>query len=186
MTVQIRGAEVQDSASLAQIQVDSYRTSYAGILPQSYLDRFSYEEQEHDWRDLLSSGSDDVLHVAEAETGEIVGYALGRPGPSPIPPYDGELVALHVRGPHQGQGIGRQLIAAVAAELQRRGSTALMLWVLDKNPARALYEGLGGRVLGQKEWDGNEVFGIEVQEVAYGWLSLQTLAAPTERTLSDS
>lgn len=184
--MQIRRAEVQDSASLAQIQIDSYRTSYAGILPPSYLEGFSYREQEQDWRDLLSSGSDDVLYVAETESGEIVGYALGRPGPSPIPPYDGELVALHVRPSHQGQGIGQRLIASVTEELQRRGSTALMLWVLEKNPARALYERLGGQELGQKDWDGNEAFGIEIKELAYGWLNIQALGAPTERTQLDS
>jgi GNAT superfamily N-acetyltransferase len=183
--MRIRQARVQDSAALAQIQVKSYRTAYAGILPQSYLDRFSYGEQEQGWRDLLSSRLEDVLYVAETGSGEIVGYALGRPGPSPIAPYDGELVALHVRHPYQGQGIGRRLITAVAGELQRRGSTALMLWVLEKNLARALYERLGGQELGQKDWDGNEAFGMQIKEVAYGWLNIETLAAPTELTPSD-
>ena len=63
--MKIRRAEIRDSALLAQIQVDSYQTSYAGTLPPSYLERFSYREQEQDWRDLLSSGSDDVLYVAD-------------------------------------------------------------------------------------------------------------------------
>ena len=183
--MKIRRAEIRDSALLAQIQVDSYQTSYAGTLPPSYLERFSYREQEQDWRDLLSSKSDDVLFVAETETGEIVGYALGRLGPSSIPPYDGELVALHVRRSYQGQGTGRQLIAAVAGELQRNGSTALMLWVLEKNPARALYKRLGGQVLGQKDWDGNEAFGMQVKEVAYGWPNIHTLAAPAQTTSID-
>ena len=78
-----------------------------------------------------------------------------------------------------------QLIAAVAAELQRNGSTALMLWVLEKNPARALYKRLGGQVLGQKDWDGNEAFGMQVKEVAYGWPNIHTLAAPAQTTSID-
>lgn len=177
-TVKIRRARVQDSAALAQIQVDSYRTSYAGILPRAYLDHFTFDEQEQDWRDLLSSGCDDLLYVAENGAGEIGGYALGRPGPSEIPPYDGELVALHVRHSFQGQGIGRQLIAAVASELQQGGSTALMLWVLEGNRAQSLYEVLGGRVIGEKDWGGNEAFGTQVKEVAYGWPDLVVLTGP--------
>lgn len=178
--VKIRQARVRDSAALARIQVDSYRASYAGIFPQAYLDHFTYEEQKQDWRDLLSSELEDVLYLAETKAGEIVGYALGRPGPAGIPPYDSELVALHVLPSHQGQGIGRQLIAAVAGELQKRCCTALMLWVLEKNPARALYERLGGQQIGEKAWGGNETFGTQVKEVSYGWPEIEVLTTLEE------
>ena len=40
----IREATAADSPGLARVQVDSYRTAYAGLFPQAYLDRFSYEE----------------------------------------------------------------------------------------------------------------------------------------------
>ena len=39
----VRQARIEDSAALAQVQVDSYRTAYAGMLPQAYLDRFAFE-----------------------------------------------------------------------------------------------------------------------------------------------
>jgi ribosomal protein S18 acetylase RimI-like enzyme len=125
--MQIRKVRMQDCASIARVQVDSYRTAYAGILPQEYLAHFSYTEQEQDWRDLLSSEQRDILSVAETGAGEIVGYALGRPGQSDIVPYDGELAALHVRRPYQRQGIGRRLVAAIAKQLGRRGCSSLML-----------------------------------------------------------
>ncbi|MFN2283450.1 MAG: GNAT family N-acetyltransferase, partial [Anaerolineae bacterium] len=89
----IRRAKFEDSAGIAHVQVDSYRTAYAGIFPQAYLEQFTYEEQTQDWRDLLSAESEDVLYVAETDAIAIVGYALGRPGLSDIPPYDSELVA---------------------------------------------------------------------------------------------
>jgi ribosomal protein S18 acetylase RimI-like enzyme len=132
--VRIRRAGVEDSAALASVQVDSYRTAYAGIFPQLYLDHFTYQEQEQDWRDLLSSGTDDELYVAERESGEIVGYVLGRTGFGGIPPYDGELVALHVRQAYQREGVGQRLLATVAGQLQQKGCTSLIVWVLEKNP----------------------------------------------------
>ena len=171
----IRQAKIEDSVGLAQVQVDSYRIAYASIFPPAYLEQFTYEEQMQDWRDLLSSESKDVLYVAEADTGEIVGYALGRPGQRDIPSYDSELVAVHVRLAYRRQGIGRRLISAVAARLKQEGCMSLMLWTLAQNPSQALYERLGGQLIGEKAWGGNEAYGVVVREVAYGWPSIELL-----------
>jgi GNAT superfamily N-acetyltransferase len=167
----IRKAQIEDSAGIARVQVDSYRTAYAGIFPQSYLDRFTYEEQEQDWRDLLTSEARDVLYVAEADAGEIVGYALGRPGMTGIPAYNSELVALHVRRTHQGQGIGRRLVGTIAEQLKRVGCTSLMLWVLEENPSRLFYEQLGGELLPERQVTHGAV------EAAYGWAHIESLCA---------
>jgi GNAT superfamily N-acetyltransferase len=168
--VRIRKAKIDDSAGLAKVQVDSYRTAYAGIFPQAYLDQFSYEEQEQDWRDWISSRPEDVLYVAVLEPGGIVAYALARPGPTQIAPYDSELMALHVVRPHQRQGIGRWLVAAVAGQLQQKGCSSLMLWVLEENRARGFYERLGGHLLGE-----SKVSWCEKLEVAYGWPEIEML-----------
>jgi ribosomal protein S18 acetylase RimI-like enzyme len=173
--MQIRTARIEDSASLAKAQVDSYRTAYAGILSPAYLAHFTYEEQEQDWRDLLSCEQHDILYVAETDAGEIVGYALGRPGQTQDVPYDGELLALHVRRPHQGQGIGRRLITAMAGRLRQAGSSSLMLWVLAGNPSRLFYERLGGQLIGKRDICLGEGEAA-VAEVAYGWPDIEGLS----------
>jgi ribosomal protein S18 acetylase RimI-like enzyme len=170
--VHVRKATVADSAGLAKVQVDSYRIAYAGILPQDYLDQFTYAEQEQDWRELLSTGLDGLLYVAESQEDEITGYALGRPGVTDITPFDSELVALHGLQPFQGKGIGRQLAKAMAAQLKEAGCTSMMLWVLaDNQRARQFYEKLGGELLDQTQFSG-----AGAAEVAYGWPSLDSLA----------
>jgi ribosomal protein S18 acetylase RimI-like enzyme len=173
----IRLAKIEDCAGMARVQVDSYRNAYAGILPQEYLDHFTYAEQEQDWHELLEAGLEAVLLTAVDAQDQVIGYALGRSGLSEIPPYDRELVSLHVRKERQGQGFGRALIAEMAHALQQRGCNSLMLWVLAENkPARALYEQLGGRLIGEKTsllGEGN----IQAHEVAYGWEDLQSLIA---------
>lgn len=172
--MKIRKAEIHDFAGLARVQVDNYRTAYAPFFPQSYLDHFTYEEQTQDWRDQLASETDDVLYVAVNDADEVIGYALGRPI-TDRPAYDAELVALHVQRAYQGQGIGTQLIAIVAGALMEKGRASLMVWTLEKNPARTLYERLGGQLLGEKDWGGNDAFGVEVKEVAYGWVNIEHL-----------
>jgi hypothetical protein len=97
----IRPARLEDAA-IARLQVDSYHSAYAGIFPQDYLDRFSYEDQEGDWVRLLTSGTPDVVLVASIGDAQLAGYALGKPEASCGPPYDAELVVA-TRLPHSPQ-----------------------------------------------------------------------------------
>jgi hypothetical protein len=49
-----------------------------------------------------------------------------------------------------------------------------MLWTLAENPARAIYERLGGQLIGQKDsllGEGD----IQASEIAYGWLEIDDL-----------
>ena len=120
MKVKIRQARIEDNGAIARVQVDSYQTAYAGILPVPYLAHFTYQEEEQDWRDLLTSNRSDILYVAETDEGEIVGYALARAEGDKEAKYESELVAMHVRSSYQRQGLGRRLIAAVAGRLRQR------------------------------------------------------------------
>ncbi len=172
--MKIRPAQLEDSASLAQVQVESYRSAYAQFFPPAYLARFTYDEQTQDWRDLIAKGKD-ILLVAETDAGEVVAYALGRRNKDEDFPFDGELVAMHVAAAYHRQGIGQQLLAKVAAGLAKRGCRSLMLWVLAENSARAFYDKLGGELIGEKHYT---VEGWDIAEVAYGWRDIGTL---TER-----
>jgi ribosomal protein S18 acetylase RimI-like enzyme len=170
----VRETRLEDCPAIARVQVDSYRSAYASILPQDYLERFSYEEQAEDWRVLLLNKHRELLLVAEIEPGEIAGYILGRPGISAIPPYDSEIVALHVRQVYQRHGIGQALMAAMARRLKANGCAAAMLWVLAQNPTRAFYEKLGGSQLGERTIELDE-HGTTAVETAYGWAAIDRL-----------
>jgi GNAT superfamily N-acetyltransferase len=83
-------------------------------------------------------------HVAEVG-GEVVGVALWLLSFST---WDGMhgiyLEDLFVRAEHRGVGLGRQLLAALAAECLRRGYSRLQWSVLDWNePAIGFYRRLG-------------------------------------------
>jgi ribosomal protein S18 acetylase RimI-like enzyme len=110
----------------------------------------------------------------------IVGYALG--ARLEEEPYDCELVALHVRGDAQGQGTGRNLIAAIASHYAAQGYRSLVLWTLAANrPARALYERLGGRLVDHRQFELDEMTAFE--EVAYGWSAITDLLVASRDSL---
>lgn len=77
------------------------------------------------------------------------------------------LEDLFVLPQHRGQGIGRALLAAVAAQAVSRGCARLEWSVLDWNtPARRFYQSLGARPMG--EWVPYRLTGPELRMLASG------------------
>jgi GNAT superfamily N-acetyltransferase len=175
---EIREATVKDCPGLAQVQVDSYRTAYAGLFPEPYLARFSYEEQEQDWLEWLTAGDEDILLVAVSNEGRVLGYVLARTDRDLLPGYDAEIVALHVRESLQRKGIGKALLGRAVEELEARGCGSVMLWTLKGNPVRRSYEHLGGKVIGERSF---RVEDWDLVEIAYGWQKLSALL-PADRS----
>ena len=170
----IREAHAVDAAAIARVHVDSWRTTYAGILPSDFLASLSYEEREQSWSRALSAPSRrSFICVAEAEEGRIVGFASGGPEREGDPAYKGELYAIYVLAQCQRRGIGSRLTAAVVRRLVEQDIDSMLLWVLADNPSRGFYETLGARRIGEKP---ARVGGIEVIEVAYGWSNLLYLS----------
>ncbi len=182
---QIRDAVIGDSPAIAQIQVDSYRTAYAGMFPQTYLNHFTCAEQEQDWQATIGSDARDIVLVAASEGNGVIGYALTRSGVGIHLGYDSEVVALHVRSIYQRQGTGRALLCAALERLEERGCRSVMLWTLRDNRVREWYEGLNGQLIDEKQYD---VDGWDIIEAAYGWENLssllQTLRSSVARSLA--
>lgn len=172
--MRVREATVDDSAAIAEIQVNSYRSAYSDLLPDEYLSAFSTEEQTQDWKELLQEQRDLVL-VAENADGLLVGYALTRKldedGQEP-PPC--ELVALHVRREWHRQGAGRALVAAVAQRMHALGCPSLTLWVMEGNPAVQFYERLGGKLCGEKYFEIDDQK-LRRKELGYCWEKIEDL-----------
>ena len=170
----IREAHAVDAAAIARVHVDSWRTTYAGILPSDFLASLSYEGREQSWSRMLSApGKRSFTCVAEDDEGRVVGFASGGPEREGDPAYKGELYAIYVLEQCQRRGIGRRLTAAVVRRLVEQDIDAMLLWVLAANPSRGFYETLGARRIREKA---TRVGGIEVVEVAYGWSTLRDLS----------
>ena len=175
----IRTATVDDAAAIATVHVESWRTTYKGIVPADFLARLSYEQREQFWRQVLTEpGGAGFVYVADDGHGQVVGFVSGGPERSGDTLYTGELYAIYLLAPYQGQGIGRQLASTLVTRLIQEGMTALLLWVLAANPARKFYERLGGQPVYEKMVT---IGGVPLLEVAYGWRDASIITRPSQR-----
>lgn len=168
----IRAATFHDCQGIAHVQITSYRTAYARFFPPEYFAHFTLEEQTQEWQDIITTYTDELLYVAEDGQGNIAGYALGKAISDQEIPYESELVALHVLSSHQRQGIGRQLVAAIARALYEQGCASIMLWTLAGNPVRSWYARHGGVHFSEKR---SVIDTTEVHSVGYGWPEIKDL-----------
>ena len=73
--MQIREATMAKVAAIARVHVESWRTTYKGLLPDDYLANLTYEQHEPRWREILSkSVGHSLVYVAEDNTGMDVTY----------------------------------------------------------------------------------------------------------------
>jgi GNAT superfamily N-acetyltransferase len=171
----VREARQEDASAIAHVHVDSWRSTYRGIVPEGFLAEMSYEDFEDRWRGWLKNVGEPRLayRVAELPSGRIVGFASGGPRHGPLyTDYAGELYTLYLLREHQRVGIGQRLLGSVARGLAEGGTYSLLAWVLACNPSRGFYEAVGGELLGSQEI---EIGGARLEEVAYGWLCLHRL-----------
>jgi len=169
----IRLATSEDAAAISRVHVDSTRTTYAHLLPQSYLAGLSYDERQSMWaRALADRESKYFTFIAEKPSEGIVGFATGGPERSGMTDYSGELLAIYLLQSAQRSGTGRRLVSAVASRLAESGHASMMVWVLADNPSRAFYGKLGGQPVAEKLI---ELAGVQLVEVALGWTDLSRL-----------
>ena len=178
--LRIRDATVEDAAAIARVHIDSWRTTYPGIVPQEILDTLSYEERELRWRDILTADETAIFtYVAKGDQGEIVGFAGGGLESNRDDIYRGELHGIYLLIEHQRKGVGRRLVSTVARRLLSDGIDSMLVWVLEDNkPACAFYEVLGGERVGEKSI---AIGGADLAEVAYGWGDIRRLATKSFR-----
>jgi ribosomal protein S18 acetylase RimI-like enzyme len=171
--LRIREASIEDTAAIAQVHVDSWRTAYQGIISDEYLANLDVKAREAGWiRFFEQPNRSSVIYVAVNEADSIVGFVSGGATRSSEYGYDAELYSIYILSSYQGQGIGARLAGEIVDYFRRMGYHSFMLWVLEQNSAVDFYKRLGGEVFDRKALlIGEETF----IELAIGWKSLRLL-----------
>ena len=140
----VRPARASDAASLARVQVASWRRGLAGIVPAPLLAELTSEEAEQVWRDrwreAITSPPTSRHRVLAAVTGdrsrEVAGFVSAGPATDADrwPGTDGEVYELRISPERVGQGHGSRLLHAVADTLVSGGFHTVSVWALAADP----------------------------------------------------
>ena len=177
MTIAIRRARLEDAAAIARVRIDCWRITYRGLIPDAYLDSMQLDDSVALWHRVLSAGPNTTSVFVAENDGDVIGFAAGNMLQEPRYDVDAELSAAYVRSEFQRAGVGRQLVAAVAAGQRAHGARGLIVWVIAGNKsARAFYEQLGATLLVEQpfEWDG-----MPLVEAGYAFDDLDALMQAT-------
>jgi len=168
MDFTIRPACVEDAKAIAFVQVEGWRTTYAGIVPDAYLAEMDAESRVESWRQPLQSGEMDAFVVEDA--GGVFGFVCGGKIREASESYDGELYAIYLLKDRQRNGAGRLLACTLAEALKHRGLKSMTVWVLEENRrAVSFYKALGAVQIAQKTV---EIGGAELSDLCLGWADL--------------
>jgi ribosomal protein S18 acetylase RimI-like enzyme len=172
--ITIRQATAADASGIAQVHVDTWRSTYQGIVPQAFLDSLDQDARAKQWEEWLVREGVRVF-VAE-DTGAVCGFISGgalRDGVHVAAlNYDSEIYTLYVLAAAQRRGAGRELMRALAHRLVQDGLMRPVVWALEQNPWCGFYERLGGRRVAQKTI---EIGGAPLSDIAYGWEEIKLL-----------
>lgn len=169
-TTKIRKATIDDAASIAEVHAESWRSTYAGIVPADLLKRRTAERLTPWWRQNLeqisAENTTSAVFVAEEPQGQLVGFVSAGQERTQDATYTGEIFAIYLFEHAQGSGSGRVLFDEATKWLRNAGHQAMMLWVLADNSSRGFYEHIGGQYLREQQI---EIGGASLRELAYGW-----------------
>lgn len=161
----IRKANSQDAQGIGKVHVDSWKTTYKGILPDDFLNNLSYEQRTELWKKNISDATNYVL-VAENEQNEIIGFATGGTRKTNSVPNATDLTSIYLLEEYQGIGIGKQLLKEIFAYFKLKGYEKVFVEVLAENKTRNFYEYYGAQYVENTEI---KIGGKVLEELIYVW-----------------
>lgn len=145
----IRRATPDDADAIARVHVDSWRSAYRGLVPDSHLERLNYEIRAKGFRESIASGAEETYLVEQA--GDLIGFlTLGGCRDADLDAaLTGEIWGIYLAPQYWRRGVGRQLCHEAEKMLISRNYRQAVLWVFEGNAsARRFYEAMGFEVDG--------------------------------------
>lgn len=133
--VSVRPARPDDAAELGRIQLDTWRTAYAGILPEAVLAGLTAEAAADAWGAAVSAPPSARHHVLVAlEQDWRVGFTALGPADDvepddPEPATTVELATILVEPRWGRRGHGSRLLAAAVDHARADGMTRAIAWI---------------------------------------------------------
>jgi ribosomal protein S18 acetylase RimI-like enzyme len=135
---------VKDAPKLAQVHVDSWHVAYRGLVPDSFLQGFTYQRREEAFRQALAANSEETYLIEDSDLAVgILTVGVSRDTDLDVS-RTGEIWGIYIAPDHWHRGIGTMCVQEAEQLLQSRGYCEVVLWILEGNTAaRRFYEAMG-------------------------------------------
>jgi len=178
----VRPARPGDEHAVARIRLASWQAAYRGIVPDSYLDRMSAEENAPQWEPIARGAQPGARLLMCEDRDRVVGFAAFGAARPPQHGYSGELYAIYFLPEASGKGFGRALVSDVMRGLCELGHDDMILWVMEQNAGgRRFYESRLGMTLVEASRQSFEIDGCTIWEIAYGLRPLPHNSPPSPK-----
>jgi hypothetical protein len=165
----VRPARPGDEDAVAQIRVASWRATYRGVVPDSYLDAMSAEENAPQWAPAARGEQPGVRLLICEDESRVVGFAAFGAARAPQFGYGGELYAIYFLPDAIGKGFGNALAKKAMRGLRDLGHADMILWVMEQNVRGCrFYESRLGMSPVEGARQSFEIDGCTIWEIAYG------------------
>lgn len=175
----IRQVEIGDEKEIAKIVIDSWKTSYQGIIEDDYLTDLNYRKKEEELnKDIIKQEQNGYyLYVYEDDAiNKILGFIiLGPPREKETINFDMEIYELYIESNNKYKGIGTKLINFAKNKMISLGVRNIYLWCLSDNLSGIrFYKKMGGVILKEENLlVGNK--SIKNTEIGFNLCSLPTI-----------
>jgi GNAT superfamily N-acetyltransferase len=130
--VSVRLARPEDASAVATVQAQTWRSSYADLLPSDVLASVTPDSLTQRWDEAIRWAPSPRHRVLVAcQAGSVVGFASLAPAGDPDADAmaDADLLELAVDPAHRGAGHGSRLLTAAADTLRGDRFTTARHWV---------------------------------------------------------
>ncbi|MBH61644.1 MAG: GNAT family N-acetyltransferase [Alphaproteobacteria bacterium] len=176
-TFDLRRASPADASAIAHVYVNSWRSTYKGLIPGQVLAALNELKQTRYWWNALCDTTRGGGAVVAEGASQVVGFSAFGSAREDGYSGRGEIYTLYLLDAYQRCGLGRRLLAASADDMVAAGFSSMCVWVLAGNPARDFYERFGGIELSSRDIG---VGGGRLEEICYLWPDLRRLEALEE------
>ncbi len=157
----IRKAEIDDAAIIEQIRIDTWLTTYKGIISDHILNHLN-DKKEHRIESLKVQLETTQMYVVldHEQIVGYIGYGHGRDKWS----ANGDIFAIYILEAYQRRGYGKALMYTALTEMNE---DKILIWVLEDNASCRVYEALGGKPKFQKMIT---IGGDELKEIGFEFI----------------
>ncbi|WP_025784438.1 GNAT family N-acetyltransferase [Sporosarcina sp. D27] len=164
----IRRASLSDAEAIANVHVDSWKSTYKSIIPYEFLQTLSYDQRTDLWIRNISK-EENYIFVAENNQREIIGFVdCGKREGNHVE-NSGDLTSIYLLEEYQRKGVGKQLLKRLFLQFEELGFDRIFVEVLEENKTRFFYEYYGANLFKSKR---TTIAGTDLTLLIYEWNDL--------------